>query len=358
MASMDAPEPQLLAPVGDFLAQETNFQQRQHQLCKLSLDPSSSSRATPNPIIPMEELDTRLRIIEELRRHMDEQFTKGFDFTILQLSVFLVLPMGALQHLQQKNQQSNAMGTLFVLEREKCLSRDQNSCIFTKSVQAEACHILPPAITANQENIGYFQMFCSYTMAFLGDSLQQLTRLLCFNDCVGSMDKHWNMLCLHPTLHSWWSKGLFGIKCLGVIPGKERCTVQLQFHWMPRNGLDPDQKVTPPYHDTVSKMLQSVGREVDGINSFHGLETGQIFEILMDREEAANMKMALDLKWTVTRLAAISNYDWRGFGLILNESGDVDEEQDDEMEREMDDRDDEQEQIEVRWMDTLAIDLK
>ncbi|UKZ81844.1 hypothetical protein TrVFT333_009620 [Trichoderma virens FT-333] len=79
-------------------------------------------------------------------------------------------------------------------------------------------------------------------------------------------------------------------------------------------------------------MLQSGEVEVERMDSFRGLETGHVFEILMDEEEAAKMKMALDLKWAVVRIAAISNFDWRSIGFILNDSGQVDREHDGELE--------------------------
>ncbi|KIH89702.1 hypothetical protein SPBR_07341 [Sporothrix brasiliensis 5110] len=34
----------------------------------------------------------------------------------------------------------------------------------------------------------------------------------------GCTDKAWNMICLTPTLHGYWAKGYFALRCLGVSP--------------------------------------------------------------------------------------------------------------------------------------------
>ncbi|KKP01869.1 hypothetical protein THAR02_06034 [Trichoderma harzianum] len=132
---------------------------------------------------------------------------------------------------------------------------------------------------------------------------------------LGSLDKSWNMICLHPTLQTWWSQGLFGLKCLGLIPqGDGRSTrVQIQFYWMPRNGINPHDLVKPPYETAINEMLQTVTLQHGGgivadvqRDSFHELETGQTFEIVVDNEDAIKMKEAFDVQWAVVRLAALS----------------------------------------------------
>lgn len=169
---------------------------------------------------------------------------------------------------------------------------------------------MPFAITAKQTNITAFLDRISYTAALIGDSYKQLNRIT--KQSLGSLDKSWNMLCLHPTLHMWWSKCLFGIKCIGILPSDdEHSTVQIQFHWMPRNGFKPHQLIEPPYDNAISAMLQTIADDGGIIadvrrDSFHELETGQTFEILVGNEDAVKMKLVLDLQWAAVRLAAIS----------------------------------------------------
>ncbi|RFU80407.1 hypothetical protein TARUN_1796 [Trichoderma arundinaceum] len=103
-----------------------------------------------------------------------------------------------------------------------------------------------------------------------------------------------------------------------VDSGEGQSVIQLQFHWMSRNGLDPDDKVKPPYDGIIHRMLQSVvairDDEVDKLSdeqrgSLCELESGQTFQVLLGSKDAVYMKRALDLKWAVTRLVALSGFD-------------------------------------------------
>lgn len=132
---------------------------------------------------------------------------------------------------------------------------------------------------------------------------------------LGSLDKSWNMICLHPRLHTWWSQCLFGLKCLELIPQSDgqSTRVQIQFYWMPRNGIKPHDLVKPPYETAINEMLQTVTvRHGGGIvadvqwDSFHELETGQTFEIVVDNDDAIKMKEAFDVQWAVVGLAPLS----------------------------------------------------
>ncbi|KAL5083507.1 hypothetical protein Trisim1_001382 [Trichoderma cf. simile WF8] len=62
-----------------------------------------------------------------------------------------------------------------------------------------------------------------------------------------------------------------------------------------------------------TEMLQTVTLQHGGAivadvqrDSFHELETGQTFEIVVDNEDAIKMKEAFDVQWAVVRLAALS----------------------------------------------------
>lgn len=132
------------------------------------------------------------------------------------------------------------------------------------------------------------------------------------------------MICLHPLVRMWWSECLFGLKCLGIDTNGEQSTVKIQFHWMPINTVKPHQLAEPPYDKAVDTMLESMVSDVQG-GYFHGLESGQTFEIQLASEDAQRMKAALDVQWVAVRLAALSgaarSWEW-GLGNDLFDDGD------------------------------------
>ncbi|KAM0264450.1 hypothetical protein ACHAQJ_000641 [Trichoderma viride] len=199
-------------------------------------------------------------------------------------------------------------------ERDKCLARDKRACVFTKSAHPEACHIVPFAMNSSQKKIMAFKSWSTLSVGLLGVQNANLLDALIAR-APGSSDKSWNMLCLHPLLHSFWSRCRFAIKCLGITPSDDQHSIiQLQFHWMPRNNRLPGDLVKPPYKDAIQGMLQNLAIEQEdgpGFSIFKDysgreLETGQIFEILLEKEDAEKMKIVLDVQWAAVRILAIS----------------------------------------------------
>lgn len=193
-------------------------------------------------------------------------------------------------------------------------------CIFTKTAHPEVCHIIPFAINAKQANITIFQQLHSSSAGLLGkETAMHLNALV--TGAPGSSDKSWNMLCLHPLLHSFWGKCLFAIKCLGIIPSDDKNSiVQLQFHWMPRNIQRHNDLIQPPCKDAVQELMEGLNTRQDTIPGFsvfkndsaRELETGETFDILLEKEDAEKMKIVLDVQWAVIRLSALSGAagDW------------------------------------------------
>lgn len=182
------------------------------------------------------------------------------------------------------------------------------------------CHIIPFAVNAKQINIAFLKQLHGPSTGLMGsetaNSLSQLAAT-----APGSSDKSWNMLCLHPLLHSFWGKCLFAIKCLGIIPSDNKHSiVRLQFHWMPRHNHKQNDLVKPPYKDAVEEMIQNLTDKQDTIPGFsvfkdssaRELETGETFDILLEKEDAEKMKVVLDVQWAVVRLSAFSGAagDW------------------------------------------------
>ncbi|KAL7931257.1 hypothetical protein V8C35DRAFT_282885 [Trichoderma chlorosporum] len=346
-------EEDVIRALRSFLARPSTTQRAIAQLSKYLKDDPSFSPSSP--IIPTEELDFRLEMIEGLRKDYEALHPqKGpFNFTTVQFSTFLVMPMDRLDVLRRdpgsvflyfepdaylffmvngrmrdkkpkgggqkgSDAASHQLSTTTVdsnesiirnaLEHRKCLTRDRNACVFTKASLPEACHILPFAINDHIETTIFF------SSALLGLTVAEKAKEL-LTTAPGSSDKSWNMISLHSTLHTWWRNCLFGVKCLGIIPHSEEYSkVRLQFHWMPHHTRKPDDLVAQPYEDVIREMLQSsVNAQGDlglvtGMRRDSGreLETGQTFEICVEKDDAWKMKAALDIRWAVTRLAAIS----------------------------------------------------
>ncbi|KAL7943755.1 hypothetical protein V8C42DRAFT_328364 [Trichoderma barbatum] len=114
------------------------------------------------------------------------------------------------------------------------------------------------------------------------------------------------MICLHPLLHQWWAECLFGLECLGIVPNDDKhSSVQIKFHWMPKNSVKPHQLAELPYDEVIDTMLHISPPNTEQ-EYFPELKSGQIFEIQLVSEDAIKMKAGLDLQWVAVRLAAMS----------------------------------------------------
>ncbi|KAL6820988.1 hypothetical protein J3E69DRAFT_340531 [Trichoderma sp. SZMC 28015] len=196
-------------------------------------------------------------------------------------------------------------------EHDKCFARDGGVCILTGAAYPEVCHIIPFAITASAASIIQCRFYIPAVQSLLGHedaaSLRDLLRLP-----PGSSDESWNMLCLHPTLRDWWDKCFFGFKFHRIIPSlnEENCTIQLQFHWLPRNGSNPEER-TKADKEAITRMLQKIQQDEGLImesrkENCRPIETGDVFSLVMTEEDAAGMKVMIDIQWANAKLAAIS----------------------------------------------------
>lgn len=151
---------------------------------------------------------------------------------------------------------------------------------------------------------------------------------------LGCTDRSWNMLSLSPSLHTWWARGYFAFRCLGVTPAEGgQGIVDLQLHWMPR----PSRSTTCPrpwelfvaQNDHRSFIDEWMGRSCYGdpepestASSRTGtdamltvphpatsrlIQTGQLFRVtLSSMADAYNMKIMLDLQWSCIKIASMS----------------------------------------------------
>ncbi|PTB49664.1 hypothetical protein M431DRAFT_126057 [Trichoderma harzianum CBS 226.95] len=335
----DISDSAILANVTAFLAQGTESQKK--QLCTFLRAQSSYMYSAPNAILPTEELAVKLGSIEELRKNEEQwSFQKPFHFSYIQLATLCLTPTETLKEFLHPKQflpsvlypehwLNIRMGPLRHLMSHSnsglCKLRDQRTCILTKAANPDVCRIMPSSVAENKAEISAF-----ITPVFLSDLLgrsgYKIGRIL-LRGTPNTFEESWNMICLHPLLRMWWSECLFGLKCLGVDSNGEHFTVKIQFHWMPMNSVRPHQLVEPPYDKATSAMLESMASDVQE-GYFHGLKSGQIFEIqLPSEEDAEKMKAALDVQWVAVRLAALSgaarSWEW-GLGNDLYDDGDDD----------------------------------
>ncbi|KAL6789770.1 hypothetical protein J3E68DRAFT_412329 [Trichoderma sp. SZMC 28012] len=348
----DISDPAILAEVTAFLAQGNESQKR--KLCRFLRVQSSYMYSAPDAILPAEELAVKLGIIEELRKNQEELFhEKPFHFSYIQLATLCLTPTETLQAFLHPKQflssvlypehwlnilirwkhpadsiEDGRRGLAVISsnsreEREKCKLRDQRTCILTKAENPDVCRIMPSSVAENKAEISAF-ITPVFLSVLLGHSGFEIGRIL-LKGTPNTFEESWNMICLHPLLRMWWSECLFGLKCLGVDSNGEHSTVKIQFHWMPMNSVRPHQLVEPPYDKATSAMLESMASDVQE-GYFHGLKSGQIFEIqLPSEEDAEKMKAALDVQWVAVRLAALSgaarSWEW-GFGNDLYDDRD------------------------------------
>ncbi|KAF3067601.1 hypothetical protein CFAM422_008439 [Trichoderma lentiforme] len=348
----DISDPVILADVTAFLAQGTESQKK--QLCRFLRAQSSYRYSAPDAILPAEELAIKLGIIEELRKNEEHfSFQKPFHFSYIQLATLCLIPTETLQELLHPKQFLSSVlypeDWLNILirwkhpadsiedgrrglpvissssrdEREKCKLRDQRTCILTQAANPDVCRIMPSSVAESKAQIGAL-LTPAFLSILLGQSGLKIARIL-LNGAPDTFEQSWNMICLHPLVRLWWSECLFGLKCLGIDSNGEHSTVKIQFHWMPMNSVRPHQPVEPPYDKATSAMLESMASDVQE-GYFHGLKSGQIFEIqLPSEEDAEKMKAALDVQWVAVRLAALSgaarSWEW-GLGNDLYDDGD------------------------------------
>ncbi|EHK16119.1 uncharacterized protein TRIVIDRAFT_65061 [Trichoderma virens Gv29-8] len=322
------------------------------------------THATLDALLPMKELPLKLELIRELEKLVKTDLMSSdnmFHFTNLQLSALSVMSIDTLQDLvkslirclhiishytpqlqlplliQGKLLRCESRGVPQVSESsdnnihqsanesEKCYLRDQRACVLTKATDARACAIIPFTLTASQENISTFTNSMFYS-DILGHTTRANIGRIMHSQPLGGLNKSWNMLCLHPTLCTWWSQCLFGLKYLGFVTNGDGSSVavQIQFYWMPRNWVKPQELAEPPYDEAIDAMLQTVVAD-EQRDSFPDLESGKIFEVLIDNEEEAlKMKVALECQWVAVRIAALSGAArvW-DLGLDVQEDADV-----------------------------------
>ena len=222
----------------------------------------------------------------------------------------------------------------------QCLLRDNNRCILTHTLNPEVCHIVPFATNNNRRTLARVSNNLPLLKCVIGNDYKLLTSNLGCSDC------EWKMLSLNSQLHTWWSRGMFAFKCLGVTPvldGSHSATVTLQFYWMPvqkekvqrvtmaqsrstswENVVsDGDRRAfveeweTTWKHKSYGSVAESVTVARDqpppGViaapvaTTSRLVQTGHVVDISMSTmQDGLNMKAMVDVQWACICLASMS----------------------------------------------------
>lgn len=119
-------------------------------------------------------------------------------------------------------------------------------------------------------------------------------------------DKIWNMICLSPTMHTLWSKMIFGLKVLGHIPDSDgsKSILTLQFYWFQQNktcGGDIVEPTTEEIQRMVSVDYTSgeSGCEAVNLTTCRKIQTGDCFQIKMDTEDVRKAACMFRFIWNL-----------------------------------------------------------
>ncbi|KAM0420918.1 hypothetical protein ACHAPT_011308 [Fusarium lateritium] len=213
-------------------------------------------------LLPLDDYETRLGVIAQLRDTIRVGISlSDFQFTYIQFCYLIRMPLDHLNGalvialLQKKGfddrvsaRGSNASQPQAKKRRDKhesdnCRTLDHDVCVVTGASRPEVCHIIPLAWNNSLPNQVKTSRLESAMDIYLGLPKVTADDVRLTNDALkrlsiapGSSDHTWNMLCLSPLLHDWWSQAFFGIKFIGATPiSKTESSVKLQFVWMPRN---------------------------------------------------------------------------------------------------------------------------
>ncbi|KAG5759458.1 hypothetical protein H9Q69_009250 [Fusarium xylarioides] len=219
---------------------------------------------------------------------------------------------------------------------------DGGRCIVTGVANPEVCHIIPFAFNNSDRNTQKSALLKKtiHAMINLEDDKETMDAVDLLSNEKRSSDKQWNMICLSPSLHTWWGYAYLGFKWLGSMPtnNPEIHEIKLQFHWMPRNMK---RVPTASFHP---KDLKSLDQEIkhcygsepylcgelncqacDGtkdiaahnVKSGRPIRTGDVFTIRRKMVDIPRCRTMFDIQWAIITAAAIS-----GAALVPDELGD------------------------------------
>lgn len=170
-------------------------------------------------------------------------------------------------------------------------------------MKPQACHIFPfSAIKrrgllsdALQSILGMF-----WTSA-RGARLQAL-----ITDNAHILDTAKNMICLTPTLHSWWANAYFALEPYEQLPNG----VRIRLRWLKKTAFVPWQAMPEPRTDPRDYLNWPGEQEgILGIVDFesgHPLIDGSLFDLVSDDVDTQVSWDLIEIQWDLLRMAALS----------------------------------------------------
>ncbi|KAK0714370.1 hypothetical protein B0T21DRAFT_454609 [Apiosordaria backusii] len=199
-------------------------------------------------------------------------------------------------------------------EAYRARERDNHACIFLKTLDPQAVHIIPR----------WFG-FSKYNQTLLNESLRNLDDLKFFpwkngnyqsfsGDFEGDVDFLWNMISMNSLLQDEWEKLHFGLEVAGSLTpspnNRARSRLRLRWHWLPiyDEAKDTDPLRWLDINGNLDDHLPAppVISQKPTYGSNHWIKTGDIFEMDVDNKNLDKTLRAFELRWTLTQLAHMS----------------------------------------------------
>ena len=197
-------------------------------------------------------------------------------------------------------------------ESKKCLERDGKVCVITGLPDPQVCHIVPLAWSSNENNLQRTGNALTYVFGMFCAEKDIVTLRSDLTSQPGCSDKIWNMICLEAQLHIWWAKGYLAFKfySLEKVDGSTGEIVRIQFHWMktPINISKSKPQEAVDWGDGAKlwKKLQVTNLAAHNMNTHRPVQTGDLFDISMPRDEAVRFIRMIELQWAAINILSMA----------------------------------------------------
>ena len=195
------------------------------------------------------------------------------------------------------------------------MERDNNACILTKYPDPEAAYIYPYCMINNQgpsfEKVSFWYRLRTFWSASRVQEWKNEIHRDQQNPETGT-EGCFNLLCLSPSAHDMWNKGIFALK--PVARSEDGTTLTIQFFWQPRYSHRRTSGVDLLMEPLLSRDLNHVdgvytlpsGLREDG--QLQPIRSGDMFTLTTndpDKKPLPSFKL-LELQWILQRVVAMS----------------------------------------------------
>jgi hypothetical protein len=213
---------------------------------------------------------------------------------------------------KQKSVNSRASGPT-----NQARERDNSRCVFTKVSIIEFAHIYPHCLirpaTPPGERAETIQDFWRLLEFFWKpEQIQQWRQEIfrCPNNLNNASDACFNLICMQPTIHTAWTKGLFALRPLEYNEDKSKLDVE--WYWQPKQSHGPYDLVELGKTPSSSRDLDEVDEFTVILeptrNNFTRLKSGHRFtlETPDPRRLPLPSRALLELQWHLNRIVSMS----------------------------------------------------